>query len=166
MGRFSARFSCGAAVRVPQVSSLWTPRGEHPVDPPRGGGEQRGERSAGPSGVGGADPFAEELDDDERRAQAEAIEAEMDAVRAQLAHVPAAQVIANHAMGLYELGAIHLSQQPPNLADAVLAIDAMATLVEGLGERLGETQPTLAAALAQIRLAFVQIKAAGGSSPA
>ena len=146
------------------MSSLWTPGGEHPVDPPRGSGERPGARPAAGRGVPGGDAFDEDLDDAEQQARAEAIEAEMEAVRAQLARVPASQVIANHAMGLYELGAIHLSQQPPNLAEAVLAIDAMATLVEGLGERLGEAQPTLAAALTQIRLAFVQIKGAAGST--
>jgi hypothetical protein len=107
----------------------------------------------------------EDLDEDELAERAHAMQAEMDEVRSQLARVPAAQVIANHAMGLFELGAIHLSQQPPNLSEAVLAIDAMATLVEGLAERLGEAQPTLQAALAQIRMAFVQVKAAAGAPP-
>lgn len=101
----------------------------------------------------------EDLDDLE--AQAAAMQAEMDAVRAQLASVPAAQVVANHAMGLFELGAIHLSRRPPELGEAVLAIDAMATLVEGLGDRLGDAAPTLADALAQIRMAFVQVKSSG-----
>jgi hypothetical protein len=79
-------------------------------------------------------------------------------VREQLLQYPAEGVVANHAIGLYELGAIHLSAQPPNLADAALAIDALACLVEGLGERLGEQAPVLADALANIRLAFVQVK--------
>jgi hypothetical protein len=63
-------------------------------------------------------------------------------------------------MGLYELGAIHLSADPPRLAEAALAIDAVAALVEGLGDRLGPETETLVAALANIRLAFVQIKGA------
>lgn len=79
-------------------------------------------------------------------------------VREQLLQYPAEGVVANHAIGLYELAAIHLSAQPPNLAESALAIDALACLVEGLGERLGEQAPVLADALANIRLAFVQIK--------
>jgi hypothetical protein len=79
-------------------------------------------------------------------------------VRDQLLQYPAEGVVANHAIGLYELGAIHLSAQPPNLFEAALAIDALACLVEGLGDRLGEQAPVLADALANIRLAFVQIK--------
>ena len=80
--------------------------------------------------------------------------------RARLAEVPAEVVVVNHAMGLYELGAIHLSADPPRLAEAALAIDAVAALVEGLGDRLGPEGETLVAALANIRLAFVQIKGA------
>jgi hypothetical protein len=47
---------------------------------------------------------------------------------AQLASVPAAVVVANHVMGLYELGAIHLSADPPMFGEAQLAIDAMADI--------------------------------------
>jgi hypothetical protein len=77
-----------------------------------------------------------------------------------VAAAPAAQVVANHAMGLYELAAIHLSSQPPRFDDAALAIDALGALVEGLDARLGEAAPVLREALQQIRLAFVQLKAA------
>jgi len=79
-------------------------------------------------------------------------------VRQRLAEVPAAVVVANHAMGLYELAAIHLGATPPRLADAALAIDAVGCLVDGLGERLGPDAATLQDALANIRLAFVKIK--------
>lgn len=82
----------------------------------------------------------------------------MEDVRRQLAEVPASVVVANHVMGLYELAAIHLSAIPPDLNQAVLAIDAVACLVEGLGDRLGEDAATMCDALANIRIAFVQIK--------
>ena len=70
---------------------------------------------------------------------AESLEAMAEA-RQRLAEVPAEVVVTNHVMGLYELGAIHLSATPPDLVNAVLAIDAMACLVEGLGDpmELGE----------------------------
>jgi hypothetical protein len=79
-------------------------------------------------------------------------------VRRQLAAVPAEVVVTNHVMGLYELAAIHLSSTPPDLFQAALAIDAVACLVEGLGDRLGGDASTMRDALANIRLAFVQIK--------
>ena len=135
--------SIDCADRVAQVSSLWTPGGEHPV----GDGDSE------------PDDDLDELDqlDADRLAEAAA---EMAEVRRQLAQVPAVQVVANHIMGLYELGAIHLSQSPPQFSEATLAIDAMAAVIDGLRSRLGELEPTLKDALAQIRLAFVQLKAA------
>jgi hypothetical protein len=80
--------------------------------------------------------------------------------RARLADVPAEVVITNHVMGLYELAAIHLSANPPDLLQSALAIDAVACLVDGLGDRLGDEAPTMRDALNNIRLAFVQIKGA------
>ena len=67
-------------------------------------------------------------------------------------------------MGLYELAAIHLSNEPPDLQSAALAIDAVACLVEGLGDRLGPESRTLRDALANIRLAFVEVKKRASST--
>lgn len=132
--------------------SLWTPGGEHPVD-----------RGGDPGGQPGGD--RPQLSP-EQEAEAHQIAAEMQQVRDQLAQVPAAVVIANHAMGCYELAAIHLSNQPPNFPEAQLAIDAFAALLEVTKGRLGPDEATLADALAQIRLAFVQVKASWEQSSA
>ena len=105
------------------------------------------------SGTGGAAPD-----------EAAEIEAAMAEARARLAEVPAEVVVTNHVMGLYELGAIHLSAEQPDLVSASLAIDSMALLVEGLGDRLGGDAPTMADALANIRMAYVGIKAQSGQS--
>jgi hypothetical protein len=86
---------------------------------------------------------------------AEALEAVAEA-RQRLAEVPASVVVTNHAMGLFELAAIHLSAEPARLQDAQIAIDALGLLVDGLGERLGEHYDTLVAALGNIRLVYVQ----------
>ena len=75
----------------------------------------------------------------------------------QLLSVPASQIVANHIIGLFELAAIHLRVDPPNLEEARLPIDAMGSLVEQLGDQLPDHQ-TLAAALHQIRLAFVEVQ--------
>lgn len=87
---------------------------------------------------------------------------ELQEARRRLAEVPVDVVVTNHVMGLYELAAIHLGAEPPDLPSAALAIDAVACLVEGLGSRLGDDAATLLDALQNIRYAFVQIKSAQG----
>ena len=105
------------------------------------------------------------MDDEfERADQAAEIEAAMAEARARLAEVPAEVVVTNHVMGLYELAAIHLSSANPDLVSASLAIDAMACLVDGLGSRLGEEATTMQTALANLRMAFVGVKAQTGHS--
>lgn len=95
----------------------------------------------------------------EAAAAVDATEAALREARARLADVPAVVVVTNHVMGLYELAAIHLGAAPPRLADAAIAIDAMACLVDGLGDRLGDESTVLRDALANIRLAFVRLNA-------
>lgn len=100
---------------------------------------------------------------DERPDRVADVQEAMAESRARLAQVPAEVVVTNHVMGLYELAAIHLSSMPPNLPSAALAIDAVACLVEGLEERLGDDAPTMRDALANIRLAFVSVKSASAT---
>jgi hypothetical protein len=102
---------------------------------------------------------SEEPGDDEPLDEAE-VRQQMEELRQQLAATPAEVVVANHGFGLFELAALHLSLQPPQLSEARLAIDALAALVGGLEGRLGDQEATLQDGLAQLRLAFVQIQAA------
>jgi hypothetical protein len=102
----------------------------------------------------GGDP---ERGDDDPEAQAEA-QAAVDAMRAQLANTPAEVVVANHCYGLFELAAIYLSQTPPMLFQARLAIDGLSYLLDGLKGRLGEAEPSLLESLSQLRLAFVRLE--------
>ena len=98
-------------------------------------------------------PFMDSLASDDVSEEAQLA---VEEARRRLSEVPAEIVVANHAMGLFELAAIHLSHVPPRLSDASLSIDALAALVERLGPRLGEHHETLAAALSNIRLVYVQ----------
>lgn len=120
------------------MAGLWTPTGEHEPAP-----EPRDE----PSGAG---PSAAEL------AQ----------LRDQLLATPVTTIIANHVIGMWELAALHLwltggpddmPPAPPDLYQAGIALDAVAAVVEGLGDRLGENEPVLRDALTQLRLAYVQV---------
>ncbi len=126
------------------MSSLWTPGGERPV--PRPG--EASAPSSEPSRPPGGEPTEAELQE------------QMAELRERLARTPAEVVVANHAYGLFELAALHLSLDPPQLEQARLAIDSLGYLVEGLGERLGEPAGELSTALAQLRMAFVQVRAA------
>jgi len=83
-------------------------------------------------------------------------------LQAELAQIPPEIIIANHAYGLFQLAAVHLSMRPPQLAQARTAIDALAALVEGMAGRLAEPEHDLVEALAQLRLSFVQVS---GSAP-
>ena len=94
------------------------------------------------------------------------LEAELLRELAAIRNTPAAVVVGNHAIQLFELARLHLTAEPPNFADAQLAIDAMAAVVESLAGRLGDDEKTLADGLAQIRLAFVQLKAAQSAKDA
>ncbi len=123
------------------MSSLWTPGGERPVGR-------------------GADHGAGDVDDPTPS------EAELAALREQLARTPASVVVTNHCLGLWELAALHLSMSPPQLDQAALAIDALGAVVDRLEGRLGEEEGTLRDALAQLRVAFVQVKAAADAGDA
>ena len=85
-------------------------------------------------------------------------------MRAQLANTPAELVVANHCYGLFELAAIYLSQTPPKLFEARLAIDGLGFLLDGLRGRLGEAEPALLESLSQLRLAYVSLEGAERST--
>jgi hypothetical protein len=137
------------------VSSLWTPDGERPVGRPSGaGGVGSPDPSGGPSGQGGNGGGApDELTEEELAEQ-------VAAMRAELADSPVEVVVANHCYGLFELAAVYLSQQPPLLSQARVAIDALGSLVTGLEGRLGEAEEPLKDGLSQLRMAYVQIDGA------
>jgi len=134
------------------VSSLWTPSGEH--QPPDGP----------PSGPGGDPPAPPDPSPEEIEALRE--------VHARLVATPVEDVIANHALGLWQVALVHLgaitppdetgadetgTPPTPDLASAGLAIDAMAALVDGLGPRLGVHEQVLRDALTQAQMLFVEV---------
>jgi hypothetical protein len=127
------------------VSGLWTPGSGDPSEPP----------SAPP----GTPPGEEEPSEEELAALRD--------LHARLAATPVADVIVNHAIGIWQLALVHLGvvtppdeqgrRPAPNMAAAGLAIDALAALVDGLGARLGEGEPMLREALGQAQMLFVEV---------
>ena len=125
------------------MSTLWTPGGEH--DPPP---------QNAPAGVPGTETGAHAGEEDEEARE------QLRQLREQLAATPVADIVANHAIGLWELALLHLSPaegDAPDLEQAQLAVDGVAALVEGLGDRLGRHEEPLREALRQLRLAYVEI---------
>jgi hypothetical protein len=131
------------------MSSLWTPYGEQPVEPDRPGAG-----GPPPPGVGGPGPgpggeLDEEIDPEQLRE-----------MLARLAATPVEMIVAQFAVQLQELAVLHMSisdERPESLEQAALAIDALATLVEGLGPRLAPNDEPLRQVLAQLRLAYVEV---------
>jgi hypothetical protein len=134
------------------VSTIWTPSGEHQPD---SGGEPEPESAldVGPEG----EPV--EMTEEQYR--------ELLQARAELAAIPVADIVANHAIGLQQLAVIHLLPDPdsegnpgePRLAEAGLAIDALGAIVDTLGDRLAPHHEALRDAVTQLRLAFVELSA-------
>ena len=132
---------------------MWTPDGEHEID-----------RSSSENPIADTEedtdledlPGFDELTT-EQQEQARSMAAELAAARQRLSQTPAAEVIANHVMGIYELAAIHLSDETPKLNEAQIAIDAMTGIVGTLEGRLGENENVIKDALQQIQMAYVQV---------
>lgn len=149
------------------MSTLWTPHGDHE---PRAGADSDARPGPGApegSAPGGASPSPEEM--------AQAREA-LRKAREELLGTPVADIVANHAIGLWQLAILHLgldageeedpaAGREPNLPEAKLAVDSMAALVEGVGDRLGEHGEALRGALAQLQLAYVQVSDGPGEAP-
>lgn len=157
--------------------SLWTPGGEVPIERnPSGGAEPSGgaPQGAGSPGLTGVDlaeaAAAAGIDLDslspEERARAEEFIGERAQAQQRIADTPAEALVANHAVGLYDLAAIKLSVQPPALDEARLAIDALAALLDATGDRLGEPAGQLRQAVDQLRMAWVQVRDAAGGDDA
>ena len=86
------------------MSTLWTPGGENDPDDPESTARTA---DAGPGGP-----------------EDEAAREQLRALREQLAQTPVADIVANHAIGLWELALLHLSAEEgpaPDLEEARLA---------------------------------------------
>ena len=136
------------------MSSIWTPSGEHRPD-------SGPEPEPGPDAGAGLPPEGEAVEMTQEQYQ------ELMQARAELAAIPVADIVANHAIGLQQLAVIHLLPDPdaagtpgePRLAEAGLAIDALGALVDTLGDRLAPHHEALREAVTQLRLAFVELSA-------
>ncbi len=123
------------------MSSLWTPGGDLPAD----------DVTAAVTGDGS-------MTVDETAA------ARIAEINEALRAAPADVIVVNHAMGLYQLAAVHLSATPPDFASAQLAIDALSALVDACEGRLGADEPTIRDARSQLMLVFAQLAVRNGTT--
>jgi hypothetical protein len=137
------------------MSTIWTPSGEYVPreEPPK---QPEGAPST-PLPTGGQGPAPG------REPTPEEVQAALNEARRVL-QTPVIEHIGGHAMAMFELAALHLEreaatggEEKPDLAEASLAIDAMAALVEGLGDKLEPYRAQLQSALDQLRMAFVEL---------
>jgi hypothetical protein len=132
------------------MSSIWTPSGERPIGRPEPEPAPQPERRRAPAGP-------DDLTEEEM--------AEQMLLMQQVLETPAAVVVADHVMALFQLAALYLSPEPPQLDDAQIAIDAMAAVIDAVGPRFGPNERALREGLAQLRMAFVQAKAHSAPPP-
>lgn len=139
------------------MTGLWTPNGE--IQP------ENNSNSSSPGNEVGQSPM-EEVFEGMSEEEKQAALAQITEMRAELLATPAKDIIGNHIVGFYELASVHLSEaagaqgteREARLAEASLCIDAMASVVQGLGDRLEQHAEPLNAALTQMQMAFVQVK--------
>jgi hypothetical protein len=162
-------------MREHAMGSLWTPGGEHEVpreNGPGDGPEESGAPTAPPPGAdplrAGAAAIGVDLDalDDDERAQLRAELEEMMRVRREVSATPAAEMLTNHLMRFFDLVTIYLEAEPPAFSEAATVIEAYRSVLDGVGDRLGEHEALLREALGQLQMLFVQVKdATAGAAP-
>lgn len=159
------------AVYCNTMSSLWTPDGERPV-PPTDTGTPAATPTDHPNGPAGGAPevsealrtAASQLGVDlesmspEDIAQLESEMAEMMRARREMAETPAADMVANHMMRLFDLTMIYLEADPPRFSDATTVIESFRAVLDHTGDRLGAHAELLNDALNQMQMVFVQVK--------
>ncbi|MEX0767063.1 MAG: hypothetical protein WD029_01150 [Microthrixaceae bacterium] len=142
------------------MSSLWTPDGERPVARAASSSPQSEEDVSGDPLRAAAAAIGVDLDSltDEEKTQLQGELAEMMRVRREVAATPAAEMLANYLMRFFDLATIYLESEPPAFSEAATVIEAFRSVLDGLGDRLGEHRPMLSEALGQLQMVFVQVK--------
>lgn len=102
------------------------------------------------SHIDGADPQSL---DPEVRAE---LEAQMAEVRQRILETPVEAMVVQHLIGLFEIAAIHLNAENPDLSSVRLAIDAMDGALSATEGRLGDAEEAMQSMLHQARMAYVQ----------
>jgi hypothetical protein len=143
------------------MSSLWTPGGERPVNPTPPTSDTSAPSEGDPLRAAAAS-LGVDLDSltDAEREELRSELTEMMRVRREIASTPAAEMVSNHLIRFLDLATIYLEAEPPAFAEAATAIEAFRSVLDGVGDRLGDHRSMLTEALGQIQMIFVQVKQA------
>ncbi len=142
------------------MSSLWTPDGERSVAQAASPDLEVQDELSGDPLRAAAAAIGVDLDSltAEEKSQLQSELNEMMRVRREVASTPAAEMLANYLMRFFDLATIYLEGEPPAFAEAATVIEAFRSVLDGLGDRLGEHRPMLTEALGQLQMVFVQVK--------
>jgi hypothetical protein len=83
-----------------------------------------------------------------------------------LRETPVEMILGNHLFVLFQVAALRLAEEPPNLDAAQLVIDTVAAIVVATADRLGEYGDLYRNALAEVQQAYVRVKASANEAPA
>lgn len=140
----------GAGETAPPGAAEPPAGGPAPETEPPGGGASTApgdEASSPPPGTEASAPGGERVWTPEQEAEARRLAEEM-------ARIPALDWVANSAVTLVNVAATKLDRG--DLQEARLAIDALAALVGGLGDRLGDVHAPLRQTLAQLQMGYAE----------
>lgn len=152
------------------MGTLWTPSGEHPVDPERSDEPTSSPAGGTPSAPGSPTSdvalaqAAQALGLDleamtaEEREQLAAELTEMARVRAEVASTPVAEVLTSYLTRFFDLALIYLDTTPPKFNDAAVVIESFRAVIDTVGNELGENEAVLRQALAQAQMVFVKVR--------
>lgn len=142
--------------------TIWTPSGEHEV--PREAGDASGAAESAPrtappnqpAGEAGDRPEGQPTGQPEMDPQMQQqMEQQLAEIRERILQTPIEAMLAQHFVGLYEIAAIHMSAESPNLHSARLAINAMDGILSATEGELGDAEESMQSMLHQLRLAYV-----------
>jgi hypothetical protein len=142
------------------MSEIWTP-GSDQGNPGQAPQPQPAEQPQEGAAMG--IPGFENLSEEEQQLAMD----ELRQIQEYLAASPAIDIIANHAVGMYELASLHLgkakqseadpAEKAKRLGEAALAIQAMQGIIQTMSSQLGNHKPGLDDAANNLQQVYAQL---------
>jgi len=137
------------------LMTIWTPSGEHEI--PRNSSDSPDQSKQVKSGGQAAEPVGSGPDGEIDPEVQQQYEEQLAEISQRILETPIETMLAQHFVGLFEIAAIHLSADSPNLHNARLVINAMDGMMSATEGELGNAEEPMQSMLHQIRMAFVSV---------